>query len=90
MSAPRPPDPAGEPPTERAVLAVAGMHCASCAALIEESLVERAGVLGAHVDLTTERAVIDFDPVQVDVGALCAIVAETGDYRASTSAEHGP
>lgn len=88
MSAPRPADPGEDPATERAVLAVTGMHCASCAALIEESLVERPGVLRAHVDLATERAVVDFDPTQVEVGALCAVVDGAGDYGASAVAEH--
>lgn len=90
MSSARPPDPGEDLAIERAVLAVTGMHCASCAALIEESLVERPGVLHAHVDLAAERAVIDFDPMQVDLGALCGAVAAAGDYGASAIAEPGP
>jgi len=60
------------------VLRVEGMHCGSCVALIEETLVEHAGVTSATVDLDAARAVVGFDRSQVDVDVLTAAVAEVG------------
>ena len=57
---------------------VEGMHCGSCVALIEETLQEQAGVSSATVDLDSARAVVGFDPSQIDVDALTAAVAEAG------------
>lgn len=70
-------------------LAVTGMHCGSCSALIEETLAEQAGVVRASVDLEAERATVDYEPAAVDVAALCAAVAEAG-YGATPIEEPDP
>jgi copper chaperone CopZ len=54
------------------------MHCGSCAALIEETLAEQAGVTSASVDLDTARAIVEYDPAQLEVDDLAAAVAEAG------------
>jgi copper chaperone CopZ len=59
-------------------LAVAGMHCGACVAVIEESLGEQAGVIGASVDLESTRAIVDYDPSLVGLDALLATIAEAG------------
>ena len=59
-------------------LAIEGMHCGSCVALVEETLQEQDGVRSAAVDLDAARAVVGFDPTVIDVGALTAAVAEAG------------
>ena len=63
-------------------LSVTGMHCASCASLIEEVLAEQPGLLEARVDLESERAAVTFDDHVTDLGALQAAIAELG-YGAS-------
>lgn len=68
----------------RAVLAVSGMHCASCVTLIEESLAEQVGVTDVSVDLDTGRARVDYDAATIDVEHLCAVVADVG-YVATPS-----
>ncbi len=76
---PEPTDPA---PSDDAVttveLAVGGMHCGACVALIEETLTERSGVRGASVDLEAARALVHFDPSMVGADDLMATVAEAG------------
>jgi copper chaperone CopZ len=62
----------GELTTE---LAVTGMHCGSCSALIQESLADTTGVSRAEVDLDSGRAVVAFDPSQVDTDRLLSVVA---------------
>jgi copper chaperone CopZ len=70
---------AGTPPvTGAAELAVDGMHCASCAALVEEVLTEHDGVTSATVDLDAARASVRYDPARVDVAGLVALVADAG------------
>lgn len=59
------------------------MHCASCVALIEESLVELDGVASASVDLDSARAVIAYDPSRLGIDDLRSAIAEAG-YSATT------
>ncbi|MGH9172035.1 MAG: heavy-metal-associated domain-containing protein [Acidimicrobiales bacterium] len=65
-----------------AVLSVKGMHCGSCVALIEETLVEDLGVDKAEVDLGSGQATVTFDPARHSVDDLCAAVVAAG-YEAS-------
>jgi P-type Cu+ transporter len=62
-------------------LAITGMHCPSCSALIEETLDADDGVTEATVDLASERARVTFDPSVISPDRLCALVAEAG-YQA--------
>jgi copper chaperone len=59
-------------------LAVEGMHCGSCVALIEETLNEREGVTAALVDLDSARAVIEYDPSMLDVAQIRGAIADAG------------
>jgi len=80
------PSPAPEPSDAAATLGgqdvvelhIEGMHCASCVALIEESLTEQAGVSDAAVDLESARAVVRFDPTLVGTDELRAAIVEAG------------
>ena len=58
--------------------AVEGMHCASCTTLVEESLVDQAGVASASVDLDSGEAVVRFDPAEVGLAELSSVIAEAG------------
>lgn len=73
-----PDDPVASAATATAELAVAGMHCGACVALIEESLTEHDGVSEASVDLDAGRAVVRYDPGLLGVDVLQAIVADAG------------
>jgi copper chaperone CopZ len=72
-------------PSARTDLAVGGMHCRSCVALIEETLVEQPGVVRASVDLDSALATVEYDPALVDVAGLCHLVVEAG-YQAEPAA----
>lgn len=72
-----------------AVLAVEGMHCPSCAALLREVLVEDLGVLDATVDLDAGRASVRYDPAVHGVDDLCAAVVAAG-YGARAEGPPGP
>jgi Cu+-exporting ATPase len=62
-------------------MTITGMHCPSCAALIEETLGADDGVTEATVDQAGARARVSFDPSVISPDRLCALVAEVG-YQA--------
>lgn len=63
-------------------LVVGGMHCPSCAALIEETLTGDPAVRSATVDLEAARATVTYDPSRLTVEDVCAAVTGLG-YRAT-------
>lgn len=64
-------------------LNIAGMHCASCAVLIKKSLENLSGVETASVNYASQKAIIKFDPSQVDSLAMKNAVIASG-YRVVT------
>ncbi len=69
-------------------LRIEGMTCASCVGRVERALRRLPGVLAADVNLSTERAHVQYLPGSVDVDALLTVVAETG-YQAQALGEPG-
>lgn len=65
-------------------LAVSGMHCHSCVALLEEVLREQPGVEAATVVLEPGRAHVRFDPAVVGPERLRSVIAEAGYTAAPT------
>ena len=51
----------------RTSLLISGMHCSSCAAIIERSLKKQSGVLEANVNFAAEKASVVYNPVNVSV-----------------------
>ncbi|HEX8570654.1 MAG TPA: heavy metal translocating P-type ATPase [Caulobacteraceae bacterium] len=69
----------GYEPIERTVdLKITGMTCASCVGRVERALSAVPGVLGASVNLATERAAVRIIDGAVAPAALAAAVAATG------------
>ncbi|MHA3963796.1 MAG: heavy metal translocating P-type ATPase [Candidatus Thorarchaeota archaeon SMTZ1-45] len=78
-----PPKPIHE--KQRMSMKIDGMHCASCVATIEKSLLNEDGVISATVSLLEEKAVIEYDSSRVDRSKLERAVDSTG-YRVKRSA----
>ncbi len=68
--------------TQIALLNLTGMHCSSCAALIERSLKKVPGVSEVNVNLASEKARIVYQPSSVKIEDLIKAVESTG-YHAS-------
>src|SRR6266849_1301495 len=66
----------------RAMLALEGMTCASCAMRIEKGLNKVPGVKYASVNLATERADVTYDPAQTNVEQMVRSVEAVG-YKAT-------
>jgi len=74
-------------------LKIEGMTCAACSARVEKALQKTDGVISASVNLTTEKASVEYDPAQVDEAALAQAIEKTGylvaqdDARAELAVE---
>ena len=55
-------------------LKIKGMHCASCATIISKALLKEKGVKSAHVNFSTEKATVEFDPQQTDEFKLIIVI----------------
>lgn len=69
-------------------LKVEGMTCASCANRVEKGLKATAGVYSAVVNMTTEKATIEYDPAILSTSELLAAVEKAG-YMGSLELEEG-
>ena len=68
----------GEAQSEKATLDIAGMHCASCALNVENSLKKVEGVSRAAVNFATEKAYVEYDPSALSVHDLERVVEHAG------------
>jgi Cu+-exporting ATPase len=75
-------------PIREMSLTIGGMTCASCAGRVEKALRAVPGVLGAMVNLATERAVVSTLGKSTDIAQLIAAVERAG-YTA-IAGEEGP
>lgn len=67
---------------------IIGMHCASCARLIERELQHSPGIAAAAVNYGSEQASVDYDSSVTTPAKLGSIVASLG-YRAAVTEERG-
>ncbi|HEY4500225.1 MAG TPA: cation transporter, partial [Candidatus Paceibacterota bacterium] len=66
---------------------IKGMHCASCAGIIEKTLKKITGVESAEVNYGTETAKITFDETKIDVAKLSQKIEPFGYSIIAPSAE---
>ena len=59
-------------------LKIEGMHCASCAMLIDEELEELDGVSEAHTSYAKQETKVVFDDAQVELPTLLETIEELG------------
>ncbi len=62
----------------RTTIPISGMHCASCARLIEKSLTRTSGVKSAAVNYGSEEAMVDYDEKIINVSVLENAIRKTG------------
>lgn len=74
--------------SSQCTLAISGMHCASCSALITRKLKKIDGVEAANVNLAAAKAHVHFDPMKVHEHDLVAAVQAAG-YGAEVRHDHG-
>ncbi|MFB3880332.1 MAG: heavy metal translocating P-type ATPase [Armatimonadota bacterium] len=65
-------------PEKKATLTITGMHCAACAARVEEALREAEGISEANVNFATEQATLSYDDSRLALSDITGLVAATG------------
>jgi Cu+-exporting ATPase len=70
----------------RVELSIFGMSCAACAGKIEKKLANTDGVSRAVVNLSTEKALVDYDKNKVNASEMIKIIEKLG-YQAERSEE---
>lgn len=64
--------------SKHVVLPVIGMTCANCVATIERNVNKLPGVSNTVVNLSTERAMVDYDPAKLGVPDLISKIEKAG------------
>ena len=64
-------------------LQVGGMTCAACSSRVERGLKKLDGVSNVHVNLATEKAVLEYDPAAVTIGKFLEAI-DTMGYTVKT------
>ncbi|MCI0521056.1 MAG: heavy metal translocating P-type ATPase [Chloroflexi bacterium] len=73
--------------TRQVILPITGMTCANCVATVERNLKKSQGVQQAVVNLSSERATVQFDPALTGLDALIGRVHKAGYGIASGEAD---
>ncbi len=74
------------PTTKKTTLPIEGMHCAGCVQSIEKGLKNIPGVLSVSVNLSTENALVNYDPSVVKRKDLVTAVKNAGfDVKRETN-----
>jgi len=64
--------------TKQVTLPITGMTCANCVSTVERTLKKRGGVHAAMVNLSSERATVEFDPALTGIEDLVKRVQKAG------------
>ena len=64
--------------TKQLTLPITGMTCANCVATVERNLKKLDGVQSAVVNLSSERATVDFEPAKLQLTDVIARVNRAG------------
>ena len=64
--------------TQKAILAISGMHCASCAKIIETTLEEKSGVNSISVNYDSGKAFLEFNQQETNLNEIKKEIEELG------------
>lgn len=64
--------------TKQVILPITGMTCANCVATVERNLKKEKGVTSANVNLSSERATVEYNPEISKFGSLIERVIKAG------------
>ena len=68
--------------TEKIILSISGMHCISCAKIIETTLEEKEGVGSISVNYDSKKAFLEYDKQKTSLDEIKSEI-ETLGYKAS-------
>jgi Cu+-exporting ATPase len=65
-------------PADSLTLQIGGMHCAGCSSAVEKALSKQEGIIQASVNLSTEKAYIDYNSNVISVDEIKEAVENAG------------
>ena len=68
--------------TQKAILSISGMHCASCAKIIERELSEKFGVSSISVNYDSRKAFLEFNQQETNLDEIKKEIEGLG-YKAA-------
>ena len=74
------------PVKDKIIIAIAGMHCATCAITIQNTLRKIPGVLSAEVNFANEKAYVEYDANKAGIRQLHRAISDVG-YRVKGAEE---
>ena len=63
---------------KKTILKISGMHCASCAANIENALKKEKGIKSVNVNFASEKAYVEFNLDEISLSQIGKIIEKTG------------
>jgi Cu+-exporting ATPase len=72
---------------QKTILTISGMHCASCAANIENALKQEAGIKSANINFASEKLYLEFDPIEISIARIQKIIEKSGYGAIENAAE---
>jgi copper chaperone CopZ len=57
---------------------ITGMHCPSCAVLIDETLETLPGVASARTHMNRARTTVNYDPATISLETIATAIADVG------------
>jgi len=63
---------------ENAIIKISGMSCNHCVQHIKNALQQSRGVNTARVDLSAEKAYLEYDPSEVNEETLLQVIKDSG------------
>lgn len=77
-----------QPVLEKVELKISGMSCAACSARVEKGLNKLPGIIRATVNLATEKAVVEFNPAEINLPGIKKAIENSG-YGAAPAEDRG-
>lgn len=69
-------------PTTTSTFRIEGMHCGSCALLIDDALTDLPGIRSTHTSARKGHSIVELDPAQCTPSDILAAIDKLG-YTAS-------
>jgi len=67
-----------EPKNDSVTFQIGGMHCTGCSSAVEKAIRKQDGVVNANVNLTAEKAFVDFDSSQISIDQIKESIENAG------------
>ena len=64
--------------TQKAIFKIKGMHCASCAILINKTLQKTKGILSANANFGSEKLILEYDSQEINVEDIIKLINKLG------------